>query len=127
MTRKSLIAVVLAALAVMAPVAAAKPADEPRTSSLAGTTSEPRQDLRMPDSVPYPGVKQDLRSPDTQDAANPKPVIVPVEPANEPSLVQAPADDGSPVLLIAVIFGGTVALAAAGAALMTRRRTRVAA
>lgn len=41
----------VAALAVAAPAATAMPADGPiRTSSLAGTTSAPKQDLRSPDA-----------------------------------------------------------------------------
>jgi hypothetical protein len=77
-----LITIVLATLALAAPTAVARPigtGDGIRTSSLAGTSSAPAQDLRSPDardaartgslaaSTSIPG--QDLRSPDARDAA----------------------------------------------------------
>ena len=73
------VALALALAAVAAPGAAAQQdlpslgaRDAAHTSSLAGTTSTPRQDLRSPDtrdSAPGAAAPQDLRSPDARDAA----------------------------------------------------------
>ncbi|MGH2968937.1 MAG: hypothetical protein ACRDK0_07720, partial [Solirubrobacteraceae bacterium] len=95
MTRRSTmqhtLAATLAASVLAASPALAKPADavhrsgDVRTSSLAGT-STPRQDLRMPDT-------QDAARPQVQPGqptwpANPEPLTRPATPA------QAPADGG---------------------------------
>jgi hypothetical protein len=95
-----------------------------------GGTTLPRQDLRNPDTRDAAGpVGQDLRSPDARDAANAEQIARMLEPYyssyGEPQTVKAPApavpDNDSPWMLISVIAGG-LALVLASAALIMRRR-----
>jgi hypothetical protein len=112
--------------------AAARPIDEARTSSLAGTTTwtPPRQDLRSPDTrdAARPE-RQDLRSPDARDAARVEQISRMMEAYystyEEPEPVVAPAPRApageSPWLLVSGIAAG-LAVVLASAALVVRRR-----
>jgi hypothetical protein len=106
-----IITITIATLALAAPVAGAMPIrDNAPTSSLAGTTSEPKQDLRNPDNrvpaVPY-------QQPQTMDPVvrtqQPKPVV----------------DDGgpSPVVFVAPSLA---LIAMLGAAVIYTRSARAA-
>jgi hypothetical protein len=126
-----IISIALATLAIAAPVASAMPTRDNgdiRTSSLAGTTSAPKQDLRNPDQQVPVVPKQDLRNPDQQ---------VPVVPQQQPQTMkpvvikQSPQpadDDGSPSPLVYILPSLVlVAMLAAGYgyARMSRRPARV--
>ena len=117
------VAVIVATLALTAPVASAMPmrdaADGSRTSSLAGTPAQ-TQDLRNPDQqAPAPKPKQDLRNPDQQ--APP----VPLEPY-APVVLTKPApvtvDDGPSPLVY--IIPGLAVVAMLGAAVVYTRSSR---
>ena len=118
------VALILATLALTAPVATAMPTrdadDGSRTSSLAGT-AEPRQDLRNPDQqAPAPAPKQDLRNPDQR-----VPEPVPLKPYAPVELTKPVpvADDGGPSPLVYII--PSLALAAMlGAAVIYTRSSR---
>ncbi len=131
---RSIVACTLACglLATTTSSAAARQTDDVRagapTSSDAETTS-PRQDLRMPDTRDAAREEvQDLRSPDARDAANAEQIARTMEdynstysepkPATAPA---APAPDDSPFLPISVI-AATLALVLASTALVLRRR-----
>ena len=142
-TTPRIITAALLSLAVAAPAASAMPIDNEgvQTSSLAGTTSAPRQDLRGADARPgavyhAPEVPQDLRNPDNQapryqaPAAKVAPIPVQQSPYSADQLkpISSPAvatdDDPSPFVYIipAVVL---VALGATGFAFArTRRSTR---
>jgi hypothetical protein len=109
------VALILATLALTAPVASAMPIRDPddgsRTSSLAGTPAQ-KQDLRNPDQqAPAPKPKQDLRNPDQQAPVPLKPYapVVLTKPA------PVAADDGTsplvyiiPSLALAAMLGAAV-------------------
>ena len=142
-TTPRIITAALLSLAVAAPAASAMPIynEGIQTSSLAGTTSAPRQDLRGADTRPgavyqAPEVPQDLRNPDNQapryqaPAAKVAPIPVQQSPYSADQLkpISSPAvatdDDPSPFVYIipAVVL---VALGATGFAFArTRRSTR---
>ena len=129
-TTPRIITVALLVLAVAAPMASARPLPDEgvRTSSLAGTTSAPSQDLRGPDARPeaVPAVpRQDLRNPDN---LGPRVVAPLLRGAPNPVAVSTPAvvtdDDPSPFVYIipAIVL---IALGATGFAFArTRRSTR---
>jgi hypothetical protein len=105
----------IAAFAALAPAAMAMPQDGPiRTSSLAGTTSAPRQDLR---------------SPDARDAATPRQHLagghVALAPIKTTRIVHVDASSGfdwsDAVIGAGAAFGGLALVAGSGAVL--RRRT----
>jgi len=100
-TTPRIITIALAALALAAPAAGARPLSDygdMQTSSLAGTTSSPRQDLRNADrQAPAPEPTQDLRNADRR---------VTVVPAQQPQTMKpvvitktqpAPANDDNGV------------------------------
>jgi len=125
-TPTRIITITLATLALAAPAATAMPlrdADVP-TSSLAGTTSASKQDLRNPDQqAPAPRPYQDMRNPD-QRITPPVPVTpyVPVE-LTRPAPV---ADDGpSPLVFIVPSLALVAMLAAAVIYTRSARPARV--
>jgi hypothetical protein len=141
-----IISIALATLAIAAPVASAMPTRDNgdiRTSSLAGTTSAPKQDLRNPDQQVPVVPKQDLRNPDQQVPVVPRQDLrnpdqqVPVVPQQQPQTMkpvvikQSPQpadDDGSPSPLVYILPSLVlVAMLAAGYgyARMSRRPARV--
>ncbi len=137
---RSIVACTLACglLATTTSSAAARPTDDARadvpTSSLAGTTT-PRQDLRSPDTRDAAREEvQDLRSPDARDAADAERIArtmeqyyqsfdkpVPVAPFAATAPASPTNGSESPWLLISVIAGG-LALVLASTALVLRRR-----
>jgi hypothetical protein len=139
---RSIVACTLACglLATTTSTAPARPMDDGRgdvpTSSLAGTTSKtPRQDLRSPDARDAANpVRQDMRSPDARDAANAERIARMLEPyyssygepqpVKEPAPAVAPRDD-SPYLLISAIAAGLAVVLASGALVLRRRRVAV--
>jgi hypothetical protein len=121
-TPTRIITIMLATLALTAPVAGAMPLRDDegvRTSSLAGTTS-PKQDLRNPDQqAPAPKPHQDLRNPDQQAPPVPLKPYAPVV-LTKPAPV---ADDGGPSPLLYIL--PTLALVAMlGAATVYTRSSR---
>jgi hypothetical protein len=143
-TVRSIVACMLACglLATMTSTAAARPIDDARggapTSSLAGTTS-PRQDLRSPDARDAANpVTQDLRSPDARDAAHAEQIArsmeayyesfaepVPVAPFASPAPVSPPGDD-TPWLLISAIAAALAGALTTGVLTLRHRRTAAA-
>jgi hypothetical protein len=142
-TTPRIITIALATLALAAPAASAMPmyehgesgtaprADQDiRTSSLAGTTSSPRQDLRNPDQVaPLPpqvqAPEQDLRNPDNQApgigvAPSQQPQTAPIE-RTKPAPVAV--DDSGPSPFVYII-PGVVLIALLGAGLAFSRTSR---
>jgi hypothetical protein len=133
------VAVIVATLALTAPVASAMPmrdaADGSRTSSLAGTPAqtqdlrnpdqqapapEPKQDLRNPDQqAPAPEPKQDLRNPDQQ--APPVP-LKPYAPVVLTKPAPVTVDDGPSPLVY--IIPGLAVVAMLGAAVVYTRSSR---
>jgi hypothetical protein len=115
--------------------AAARPADGPQTSSLAGTTSGARQDLRSPDAIDAsrrikialameryyqgaPGASEDAAHATEryyQSYGEPEPLV-----AKAPA--PAPADDDAPLLPIAL---AAAALAVVAASVTHVRRLRI--
>ena len=128
--RRTLLAT-LAAAALIAPAAPARPADIhaplARAAAKAQAQAQPKQDLRSPDAR---DAGQNLRRADQQPPAgqptwpvNPRPIAAPAQ--------QPAPDDGSPVPVLPIVAGVLVVLAAALTARYgTRRmhrRTRIAA
>jgi hypothetical protein len=130
--------------------AVARLIDDPRTqaqtSSLAGTTDDPRDsaaaqhpDSRTPAAAPShayakPSPKQDLRGPDAFDATRQNEIALALEryysTYGEPDPVPvaeapAPVDDPAPWLPIAVGIAAALTIAAASVTLMRRRRVAV--
>jgi hypothetical protein len=107
----------IAVFAALAPAASAMPADGPvRTSSLAGTASAPRQDLR---------------SPDARDAAQPPAKLpgahVTLPPVHSTSVVHVAAGDGFDWTDAVIGAGGAfagLALVGGTGAILRRRTTR---
>jgi len=131
-------AVAALALALAAPAASARGADES-----AATGAQAKQDLRSPDardaatraqSPAATAPKQDLRSPDARDAARPNPTAVapgqPTWPVNPkpitPVTVTAPDGGGGigTAPLLGLITGGIVLIGGAGAVAIRSRRPR---
>ena len=118
------VAAVLSAFAIAAPAAVASPVDGVRTSSLAGTTAAPRQDLRNPDN----------RGVESTQASQPSLAGPPTWPVHPQRFVQVnepvAASDSGTSALVYVLPGLAVALmVSAGAAYAIRvsahgRRTR---
>ena len=103
-TTARITAIALAALALAAPVAAAAPIRDNgdiRTSSLAGTTSAPRVDMRNPDQI-APGPP----APPEQQPRTMKPVVIVHR--------QPAADDGTSPFVYIVPSLVLVAMLAAG-------------
>jgi hypothetical protein len=109
-----IIAIVIATLAITAPVAGAMPIRDQegvQTSSLAGTP-EPRQDIRNPDQqAPAPEPYQDLRNPDQRVPAVPSDLPTTMKPVH----LTPAADDGPsplvfilPALALVAMFGAAV-------------------
>jgi hypothetical protein len=121
------VAVILAALALTAPVASAMPMrdaeDGSRTSSLAGTPA-PKQDLRNPDQqAPAPEPKQDLRNPDQQAPAPPVP-LKPYAPVELTKPAPVTVDDGPSPLVFIVPSIALVAMLGAAALYVRSSRPR---
>jgi hypothetical protein len=116
-TPTRIITITLALLALSAPAAGAMPLrDHAGTSSLAGTTSAPKQDLRNADQrAPAPRPYQDLRNPDQQVPPAPQPVEL-----TKPAPV---AIDSGPSPLI-FILPSLVLAAMLGAAVIYTRSSR---
>jgi hypothetical protein len=124
----------LAATALAAPSALARPIDDLPTKAV----EPPVTDLRMPDTRDAsPAPLRDLRMPDTQDAAKP-----PIQPdlrykagtsslagTKSPQPAQpAGTDNDTPWAVIGLgLAGVAIAAGGAGIATVTRRRSRVAA
>lgn len=116
-------ALALALLGVtMSGPAAAQPTDIHdgwETSSLAGTTSTPRQDLRSPDAID--AARQDdvalAMERYYQSYGEPEPLV-----AKAPA--PAPTNDDAPLLPIAIAVAATLAVVAAGATHLRRLRLR---
>lgn len=109
-TTTRIITIVLTALALGAPVAAARPtqSDEGvRTSSLAGTTSAPKQDMRNPDNR--------VTSIPAQQPQTMKPVVL-----TQPEPV---ADDGGPAPIVFIAPSLAVIAMLGAAVIYTRTRT----
>ena len=140
---RSIVACTLACglLATTTSSAAARPIDDRGdvpTSSLAGTTT-PRQDLRSPDTRDAAREQvQDLRSPDARDAANAEQIArsmeayyqsfdepVPVAPFTSTAPTSAPPADETPWLLISVLAGGLALVLSSTALVLRRRRVAV--
>jgi len=122
-TTTSTVAVIVATLALTAPVANAMPMrdadDGSRTSSLAGAPA-PKQDLRNPDQqAPAPEPKQDLRNPDQQ--APPVP-LKPYAPVVLTKPAPVTVDDGPSPLVY--IIPGLAVVAMLGAAVVYTRSSR---
>ena len=113
-TTTRIITITLAALALAAPAAGAKPMDSEN-----GTQAVPRQDIRNPDQqAPAPEPKQDLRNPDQVAPPVPLEPYAPVE-LNKPVLV---ADDGPSPLVY--IIPSLALVAMLGAAVIYTRSSR---
>jgi hypothetical protein len=117
------VALILATLALTAPVASAMPIRDPddgsHTSSLAGTPA-PKQDLRNPDQqAPASKPKQDLRNPDQQ--APPVP-LKPYAPVVLTKPAPVAADDGTSPLVY--IIPSLALVAMLGAAVIYTRSSR---
>ena len=125
-TTTRIITIILATLALTAPVAGAVPVRDTegvQTSSLAGTTSDkPYQDLRNPDQqAPAPKAHQDLRNPDNRVPAVPSDLPQTMKPVDltQPAPV---ADDGPSPLVF--ILPGLALIAMFGAAAVYTRSSR---
>ena len=120
-----MIVIALAALAITAPAAGAMPIRDNegvQTSSLAGTPSAPKQDLRNPDQrAPASEPKQDLRNPDQRVPAVPSDLPQTMKPVDL-TPAQPVADDGPSPLVF--ILPGVAVIAMLGAALIYTRSAR---
>jgi hypothetical protein len=117
-TTPRIITIALAVLALAAPVASAMPLrdnGDVRTSSLAGTTGAPKQDLRNADNRAPSAVapQQDLRNADNRAPRD----VTPDRPAPAPAKPRpVVADDGTSPLVYIVPSLLLVAMLAAGVA-----------
>jgi len=135
-------AILAAGLLLAVPTANARLIDEPKiqTSSLAGTTSDSRQDLRGADAQGAPTApkrKQDLRGADARGVPPSAPKVYPgpptwpldpeplVPPQAQPVPVTAGDDGTSPLTYILPAAGMTLMLGAAFAFAARSRRARV--
>jgi len=121
----------IAVFAALAPTAVAMPSDGPiRTSSLAGTTSSPAQDLRSPDArdAAVTHLRRDGRLAVPFVAGPPvfPTAHVSLPPVQHPRTVQVDASNGFDVTDAAIGAGGAFAaiVLAVGSGAVLRRRTR---
>jgi hypothetical protein len=96
------------------------PSSEVRTSSLAGTTSTPRQDLRNPDVRDAALAERRALAQESHYSSygEPEPLPAPAPPG--------PTGDDTPWLPIAIAVAAILAIAAAGGAQLRIRRRRTA-
>jgi hypothetical protein len=123
-TRTATIALAAAALA--APAASARPADTPVFAKTTAAATQQKQDLRSPDAIDAATrQKQDMRSPDAIDAATRPAPGEQVTPRPEtPPQAAGVADGGWDTIAIG-IAGGLLAVGAIAGIASRSRRARV--